>query len=1132
MSINTKNNFRYSQNEPGSKTLDEKYAKKVGIGTLIKRFSFRKLIKKYSHLFIISLLVLFASYYIYLNKEIFKDFLTHKINFLYEGNLNYFQIIKEISMKIYIECEKLIKILNIKLIHSLNSIYLFSMKVEHNLKSRLTIGFIWFKYKVNVSLLNIKYEYKRLLRTYKILAVIQVIIYRIFNTIRNFIIDITRILSDQVINSSNQRFYFALTCALVILAIIWDNIVMMGSFQDYRLNNLKIVTSTISSLITMLYLSNIQKYAEKLYSKYNQYTYDFCSRAFLQSNIYNEFEDQDPREFTFISDHWWKTGKFESIFKGVEIINEIKRRSQVDISTEMSQDTSLFDLDIIRKVKQVSILKEICKVAINGNERIRLILRITMLILTTGTVFFVLINEKMKLKSKRSNYSYSTPYILITVISGLMIPLLLNCVQKFTSYNEQGRVISILLFLSIKLITNHSHFLNLVIELINNIKSKFQYKNNFGKILLPDQGKHSITEESRRIESNETNLSQVSESSPMYKERNRKTSLLFKSKMNSNLRAEDNKMNNLKRPSNQRSHTKELNRNKIKHLNDVIKNKITTTNNIPEKFKIAEPNLESDESNLNLIIKCVEIIKKTMDSIKNIIYKMVIKKVFGSLLFIFFKEYRGSVLSSFDHYKLDHYFNESKLPVNIKEELLRSMTLCYSNIGNPQIIRSITISKEDLIKDLENFKFVLPDPILLDKLKEIQDQSSLSQIEIVIQPLSTLVSLEDKINTEIQYYKVLNSIQTLSNHCEVMKESCKAIINSESLIEMINNITNRDLEKITLLLNSNMDYEIISDIVKSVVLVNENKSNIWNKFSLITGSLNKVNSELVNQLKKLKDIEIREIFVQWNILRNGLKYVLNQVKNNRRSYEDIYMGGLPLHTLQMALHHLNTLARRTSDLVQESIIACCEFCLYFNLKTIQELQELNKTSIGQSKLFELCKKDCIDILQLIQTIQEVIENICEQKIRIDGKEIDISYLSSSMLPPVTVNSEHKCCKRVESNCKLHGKGLQDTFRLYAEGNYPAVIDSNQSSYQTKKDSSKFIPERPRSSIPRESTNHRDHHSNLNEEKTCNNHTNESLVFQTSLRLPKGISKDGRDSHEKNNEKLPFLLSTPDEVTQN
>ncbi|KAJ1604790.1 hypothetical protein OJ253_3471 [Cryptosporidium canis] len=914
---------------------------------------------------------------------------------------------------------------------------------------------------------------------------------------------------------------------------------MKNTFEDYRLNNLKIVTSTISSLLTVYYLTNIEIFVQQVVGKYYNYIYGFCSRAFLHSDSQpnDEFNDHSMKDFTFISNDWWRARKFESLFKGVEIINEIKKRSQPQITNTISKKLNPFKNEILNHFRlSGEFSKDICNVLINGNQEIRIFLRVVFFFISTSIVTFILYLENKRVNTNKNIRSHSKIYSFFTVVSGLSIPILLNNIQKFSTYKEQGQIIFILLFLSLKLITNHKHFLILILELIHNIKSKFSKDNNFEKIFLHCQEKETYIE---KTQTNDNEKYQISEISSLAKDRTRKTSLLIKTtKSCSNSLSNDVRTKSDKKYSNQRkqSLSKDLNKNRKKQLNDLMRIRITSKHGLQEMFNHSIDPHSDEKIKPNLsIISLSEIIgafKKLLNTLKDMTLGMFIEKILGSISYIFIKDHRGLILSSFDHYKLSKYIKESKVPMNLKEELLRSMTLCYTNIGNPQIIRSINIPKKELIHDLEKFKMVMPNTPIMEKLKNSKELSSLSQLEIILKPFSGIKSLEEKINTEIQYYLILNSINVLSVSCETIKESCKAVINSESLIELINNITNHDLEKINLLLNSNIDYGEISSIIKSVILINENKTSIWNRFSLITCSISKVHMELVGKLNKLKNIDIDEIFVQWNILRSGLKYVLNQIKNNRKSYEDIYMGGLPLHTLQMSLHYLNSTAKKTSDLVQESIVACSEFCLYFNLKTIDELFELNKSSVGQSKLFELCKKDCNDILSLIQAIQSVLEELCENKIRIDGKEIDISYLSS-MLPAVVLNSEHKCCiKETESNCKLHGKGLQDTFRLYAEGNFPAITNSSQL-VQTKREPSKFIPERPRSSIPRESSNNRDTSTiHTNEEKPHTNHSannssnSESLSNQTGLRRPKEITKK-----EVNLENLPFLPSTPEELIQ-
>lgn len=1134
MIFKTKNQSKLTQKKSNTESNHGKCNNLIEISKDMDNSTYKKFINRKRNVSILLIVIIFLfSWLLIINNQ---EFFSNLINFKEKFNLLANK--SNTSLKIFQNYHlfsfdgNLTKTLIGKIYELFNNIYLTSRNVQIFINSKLSLMYIWAKYVINLSISSIKFEYKKLSRKYQIIMLTNSIIHRMIQMIVAKYFDLIQGIKHFITNSSNYTFYFTTISILVINVIIWDNIIMKNVVEDYRLNNLKIVTSTISSLLTVFYLSNIEKYTNHFIEKYNNYIYGFCSRAFLQSDSKqnNEFGYYSKREFTFISNEWWKIHKLESVFKGVEIINEIKKRSHPEIKTEITNKVSIFNFEFLKKLKHKGqISKDICNFLIDGNQEIRIITRILIFSISTLSVTYILYSEHKRININNNITSHSKIYTFFTVISGLIIPILLNNIQKFSTYKEQGQVIFLLLFLSLKLITNHKHFLMLIFELINNIKSKFTSENNFEKIILQNQDREVLPEEIKDIKNS---LPQINESSSLSRETNKKTSLLLKStKTHLNSSSCENKYKNMKNHSNQRKQqsSRDISKTRIKYLNDIIRTKITSKNGIQEIFDNAADTKSIQEKNsyLSFFAKTIQIFKKIIIFLKDLIINIFNEKIVGSIFYLLFKDCRGIVLSSFDHYKINKYIQESKIPMELKEELLRSMTLCYTNIGNPQIIRSINISKKDLIQDLENLKIILPNTLVMEKLKSIQDKSSLSQIETILQPFSGINSLEEKINAEIQYYLILNSINILSDSCEAIKESCKAIINSESLIELINNITNHDLDKINLLLNTNIDYNIISSIIKSVVLMDENKAGIWNRFSLITNSISKVHLELVCKLNKLKDIEINEIFIQWNILRAGLKYILHQIKNNRKSYEDIYMGGLPLHTLQMALHYLNTSARKTSDLVQESIIACSEFCLYFNLKTIEELHELNRTSLGQSKLFELCKRDCNDILRLIQTIKSVLGELCENKIRIDGKEIDISYLSS-MLPAVTLNSEHKCCrKETESSCKLHGKGLHDTFRLYAEGNFPAVTNTIQP-IQSKREASKFIPERPRSSIPREASGNKEGNSSINtEEKIHIGKNNESFLNQTGLRKPKEIIRN--EGINNNEENLPFLPSTPDEL---
>lgn len=1148
MVFKTRNQPKVTQNGQYSESTPRKCVDKINTSTEMVELSKRKQFNKKRCLLISFLAVVIVFVFVRFictNQQISpvcSSSYAQEINFLFNKYISNLRAFQNCNMGLNKFFDwAFLRVTLGKIDDLLKNICLISRKLGIIIFGKLSLTFIWAKYMVNTCISIVKFEYKRLSRKYEMVMLTQTVIVQIYGIVNEKMLNLIQCIQFFFISSSNYTFYFTTISIIVINVIIWENIIMKNMVEDYRLNNLKIVTSTVSSLLTVFYLSSLEKLASQLIGKYYNYVYGFCSRAFLQSDdgSNSEFGYHEMKEFTFISNDWWRINKFESVFKGVEIINEIKKRTQPQVVNEtVVGKFGLFGSELVSRFKyNGQITKDVCNCLINGNQEMRIIFRSLSFFTSITIVTCILYFENKRINESKNIGYHSKMYTFFTVISGLIVPILLNNIQKFSTYKEQGRVIFILLFLSLKLITNHKHFLILIFELTHNIKSRFNTENNFGRIFLQNQDQVLCAEE---IKVNENGLSQTGESSSLVRERNKRASVLRKNtkSSHSNSSIGDGKSTKSEKKCStqrkQQSLSKDLNKNKVKYLNDIIRTKITSKNGMQEMFDHSL-NAQSDQEKTSesqqlfiILSKIMRMFKYLLTFVKDMAFFVFVEKVFGYVLYIFFKDYRGFVLSSFDHYRLNKYIQEGTVPMNLKEELLKSMTLCYTNIGNPQIIKSINLAKKELIQDLEDFKLVLPNMFVMEKLKSIQETTSLSQLEIILQPFSGIKSLEEKINTEIQYYMILNSIDVLSVNCEIIKESCKAVINSESLIELINNITNHDLEKINLLLNSNIDYTTISNIIKSVILMNENRISIWNRFSLITNSMSKVNLELVGKLNELKGVDIDEIFIQWNILRAGLKYVLNQIKNNRKSYEDIYMGGLPLHTLQMALHYLNNKAKKTSDLVQESIVACSEFCLYFNLKTIEELYELNKSSTGQSKLFELCKKDCNDILSLIQTIRYVLEELCEDKIRIDGKEIDISYLSS-MLPAVVLNSEHKCCrKETEFNCKLHGKGLQDTFRLYAEGNFPAVSNNCQFVVNSKRESSKFVPERPRSSIPREPSNQNKEFNaaavSCGEEKSHASHNinSESIVSnQTGLRLPKEVNMATAEN-------LPFLISTPEE----
>ncbi|KAH8742132.1 hypothetical protein FG386_003459 [Cryptosporidium ryanae] len=1016
------------------------------------------------------------------------------------------------------------------------------MKVNVNYKDalfNLKLILISFRYNSNITFSNIKYRYKIITRKYETILLLHGIIFRIFKLTINLIMIIKERITDLIIESSNSSFYFYLFVLLLVTVLFWDNVLMREYCKDFRVKNFKIITSTISTLLTVFYFPLIEKLLFKFIEIIFNNIYGFCSKAYLGINTneqmlsgsYYSYSYGDIAEFSNISKNWWRSEKLDSIFKGVELINEVKKRYSVNRSSSGTIN-SLAEVSIgSYSHNWNNISKGFCNTVLNGNLKLRVGMRVTTLFMGSLSILFILYKEKRKFNLNRNEKVYSKTYLTLIVMSGIFIPILLNNIQKISNYSDQGKVISILLFLTFKIVTNYNHFLYLTMIIISDIKSRLKNQNNIERIFtlnnnilnennLLSTGLAEQINTTKFDEKNQKKISKVKEMSPSLKERNRKTSLLLKTSTNTRSNRPSSKSN-----SHSRSYLSKESYNdvmKIGQINEIVRKNITAKTGMKENLGECH-NIKE--------IKCKESAIKRMRNLINIIvniFKSIfINKFVNTFLYIINANYRGKVLSSIDHYKLNKYINESKISINIVEDLLKSMTLCYTNIGNMAIIRLVTIKKTELIDELNNFKYILPEKEVLSKLS-LHNNNELSKLERIVYPFSLILSLENKINVQVNYYMLLNSIEILTFNCDIIKISCRSIINSESLIELINNISNNDVNKITKLLNSKMDHKTISDILKSSIFVSNNKSSILNKFSSVNNSYNKVNSELVENLSKLNNIDTKEIFKQWIILRNGLKVILHEIKENRRSYEDLYMGGLPLHTLQMSLHYLNTLAKKTSDLVQESIISCSEFCLYFNLKTLEELNELNNTSTGQLKLFDLCIKDCKDILNLIKTIKNVMIDICDEKLRIDGKEIDISYLSS-LLPSMLSNNDHNCCrKESENNCKLHGKGLQDTYKFYSEGNCPAIIEIGNNSMINidHKKSEGFIPERPKSSIPRESSNIK----NNNEKKSYDD--NDLSHLQTSLRRPASINNriidDSKKNDSKNTENLPFLIDTPGE----
>ncbi|KAH7649119.1 hypothetical protein FG379_003684 [Cryptosporidium bovis] len=1014
---------------------------------------------------------------------------------------------------------------------------------------KLKLMLINLKYGLNIALSNVRYQYKRIARKYGIIILFQAIIYRLFKFVINLIMLIRKRVMDIIIESSNSSFYFYLFVVLLVLVLFWDNVVMREYCNDFRVKNFKIITSTISTLVTVFYFPVIEKILFILVEVVFSNIYSFCSKAYLGINAseqilnsgYYSYNHDDVVEFSIISKNWWRSRKLDSVFKGVELINEVKKRYGEKKS----------NLGVVNTIKEIGISgyinnggkisKEFCNTVLNGNLNLRVGLRVTTLLMGTLSTLLILNKEKRKFNQNRGEKIYSKAYLILIVISGIFIPILINNIQKISNYSDQGKVISILLFLTFKIVTNYNHFLSLTMIIIDDLKSRLKNKNDIERIftlnnnMLNESNLYCTGMTEKNIknkvdEGNVTKFPEVKEVSSLFKEKNRKASLVLKTNTNYKSSRTNPKCNTNSRSCLNRESSNNL--IKIGKVNEVLRKNIASKVGVKEEL-----GENSDLREIRNEKSVVKTIKNIINKIINLFKSVFLNSLVNTFLYISNGNYRGKVLSPMDHYKLNKYINKSKISINIIEELLKSMTLCYTNIGNRKIIKLITIKKTELIDELNNFKQILPESEILSKLSLYKgnnnhyNYSELSKLEKIIYPFSLTLSLEDKINVQVNYYMLLNSIEILTCNCETIKISCRAIINSECLIELINNISNNDVDKITRLLSSKMDYKTISDILISSIFAINNKSNILNKFSLVNNSYNRVNHELVENLSRLNNVDTKEIFTQWNILRSGLKVVLHEIKENRRSYEDAYMGGLPLHTLQMSLHYLNTLARKTSDLVQESIIACSEFCLYFNLKTLDELNELNSTSSGQLKLFDLCIKDCKDILNLIKTIKNVMIDICDQKLRIEGKEMDISYLSS-LLPSMISNNDHKCCRKEnESSCKLHGKGLKDTYKLYSEGNCPAVIEigvNNSIINSNNEKTEKFIPERPKSSIPRESSTRRNNH----EQKSYDDN-DLSPSLQTSLRRPasinnKSIDDSNTNNNLKNTDNLPFLIETPGE----
>ncbi|OII78060.1 hypothetical protein cand_037080 [Cryptosporidium andersoni] len=908
--------------------------------------------------------------------------------------------------------------------------------------------------------------------------------------ILNHFYNIKETLSENILINFILYIYFTLVVLSLanfsIATVLWNGLFRylgISSFFCFR------IAAIISiPLVTLFFLPEFYIALPDAFSGFFRNINTKCSALTQISN--------GPMEIPMIPENWWHSGNLHSVFKGVDIINKI-REDPVSPNgifvTSLINDYTLQDKSVWDKK---AFLNNFCLLLINYKKfsTISIYTRVTLALVSIFFLAFLLFSEKRE--KQYHNMSPKLPiYVYRYLLSRAAATYLLYFTQDYYEMDYLSNFLPFVLYFISKLTLYHCKILQIILEHLVWSRDVSKLKSNSQELLKKSE---KISQESL-----EENSSKKLGARSL---RAQKVNLILRSVRNKTTIGNQNKKQKefikLASIMSLKPNTNNAPKNKIFHL----------------FIKIFRVTLHYSQM-MTLFNVSVKFFKRSSLILYNII-KILIFDPLESLFWYFYeRQYRGLILDALSHHNLDEFLRRKKVSLNILEELLKSMTLCYSNVGSITVIRSITISRANLLHELKWVMKVFPNERQFRKLKENCNRN-LSDIEKKLLPFADIPSIHNRIYMEIQYYILDLSIESLLTYCEKIILACKALNNSESLIELLSLLNKEKLSEYNIF-HEKLRSSDINKITNNLFNLAKRKgsANVWEQYSTISGILLKTEKELKGVLQPIEYIEPNLIFKQWEMVKLSLKSIKNEITQNRNSYEDMYMNGFSLHTVQMVLHHQNYAAVGASEKIQECISECIELCRNCGTIIEEETDKFQRSSEAQLKILSDTKSYCIGILRLLDNMLVAMQsvNICTVNMESSTIKCEFPTLQAHH-PKVTTN-------KLESLCKLHGKGLRQTFTTYSDGNYPpnTSLSNNitRSTPERISDDSKDTLGTKQGGL----TKRRDIFSpctiNKSDVKRSLKKSMIPLISDNTVKLDNDTDK----------EYLPFLISTPDEVVR-
>ncbi|KAL7068219.1 hypothetical protein ACR3K2_13900 [Cryptosporidium serpentis] len=907
----------------------------------------------------------------------------------------------------------------------------------------------------------------------------------------NHFYNIKKTLSENILINCILYIYFTLVVLSLanfsIATTLWN-----GLFRHIEISSsfsFRIAAIISIPLVTLFFLPEFYSALPKAFSGFFRNINTKCSALTQISN--------GSMEIPMIPENWWYSGNLHSVFRGVDIINKIREDPVSHNSilvTSLTNDYTLQDKSVWDKKV---FLNNFCLLLINYKNfsTIGIYTRATLALVSIFFLAFLLFSEK-----REKQYHKMSPKLPIYVygyfLSRAAATYLLYFTQDYYEINHLSNFLPFVLYLISKLTIYHCKILQIILE-------QLVWSRDVSKL---ESSSQQLLKKSEKIpqESLEENSSKKLGARSL---RAQKVNLILRSVRNKTTVGNQNKKEKefIKLAS-----IMSLKRN----TNNAFKNEIFYL--FVKMFRVT---LQYSQM-MTLFNVSVKFVKRSSLILYNIIKRLIFDPLESFFWYFYERQYRGLILDALSHYNLDEFLKRKKVSLNMLEELLKSMTLCYSNVGNITVIRSITISRANLLHELKWAMKVFPNEKQFKKLKENRN-GNLSDIEKKLLPFADIPSIHNRIYTEIQYYILDLSIESLLTYCEKIILACKALNKSESLVELLSLLNKEKLSEYNIFhekLRSSDINKITNDFFD--LAKRKGSVNIWEQYSTIFSILAKIEKELKGVLQPIEYIDPNFIFKQWEMVKLSLKSIKYEITQNRNSYEDMYMNGFSLHTVQMVLHHQNYAAVGASEKIQECLSECIELCRNCGTIIEKETDEFQRSSEAQLKILSDTKSYCIGILRLLDNMLVAVQSVNICTVNMESLPIKCEFPTSLQAhhPKVTTD-------KLESLCKLHGKGLRQTFTTYSDGNYPpnTSLSNNitRSTPERISDDNKGILDTKQGRLTKRRGIFSPCTVNKNDAKRSLKKSMIPLISDNTVKL----------DNDTGEEYLPFLISTPDEVVR-